>query len=397
MPSTFAWIDHDDKEAQRVREALAAFEDHGMQDPLGFDPIRDAFSEMLFPGTSTVHTRARYFLLVPWVYQSLDDDKVSSAQGADQARERELALIESLLRGSDQHDGIIGRQSRHTTRQLPSAVYWGGLVRWGIRRFPGTRAEYVATLERRRQHQDHGDGETEPTASAWHPALPPRPPDLLDKAPIELQPDEADFLRTRVLDSTRGTYLAHLARDGSATGWTDTPWSHPLATSAPAAIQNQLLHAQLFSLVQLGASLRYNRELSERLEGDGYEPLADDFAARLDEWVEEMQAHARLLAGWDRDQFWAIVKEQNPRLAFRVRDFTDWWLDKAITDGADAATSATIGEHLRQREGAIKGSRAKLANRRAREQSPAAQGGIRFTYRWPQVNRIIGDILGRVT
>jgi hypothetical protein len=34
--------------------------------------VRDAFSEMLFPGLSTVQTRARYFLLVPWAYRRLD-------------------------------------------------------------------------------------------------------------------------------------------------------------------------------------------------------------------------------------------------------------------------------------------------------------------------------------
>jgi len=30
--------------------------------------VRDAFSDLMFPGTSTAQTRATYFLLVPWYY-----------------------------------------------------------------------------------------------------------------------------------------------------------------------------------------------------------------------------------------------------------------------------------------------------------------------------------------
>ena len=42
------------------------------RDELGIGSVRDAFADMLFPGTSTIMTRARYFLLVPWTYQRLE-------------------------------------------------------------------------------------------------------------------------------------------------------------------------------------------------------------------------------------------------------------------------------------------------------------------------------------
>ena len=147
--STFTWLDHREDDAARVRDALGAFDDKGMVDPLGFGVVRDAFSEMLFPGTSTLHTRARYFLLVPWVYASLDGDPgVTPVNGIAEAREREVSLIEALLRGSDDQDGIIGRFARRGTKQLPSFAYWSGIGRWGIRTFEGTRADYVASARR---------------------------------------------------------------------------------------------------------------------------------------------------------------------------------------------------------------------------------------------------------
>lgn len=41
----------------------------GTLDELGIGSIRDTFSDELFPGTSTIQTRARYFLFVPWIMQ----------------------------------------------------------------------------------------------------------------------------------------------------------------------------------------------------------------------------------------------------------------------------------------------------------------------------------------
>jgi hypothetical protein len=38
----------------------------------GSGAIRDAFGDMLFPGTSTIMIRARCFLLIPWTYRPGD-------------------------------------------------------------------------------------------------------------------------------------------------------------------------------------------------------------------------------------------------------------------------------------------------------------------------------------
>ena len=51
---------------------------------------------MLFPGTSTIMTRARYFLLVPWIYQKLETQRVSSAEIAAKARRAELSLVQPI-------------------------------------------------------------------------------------------------------------------------------------------------------------------------------------------------------------------------------------------------------------------------------------------------------------
>ena len=76
MPSTLAWLDHDAEARDRTRRILALFQEEGTRDQLGLGGIRDSLSDLLFPGTSTIQTRLRYFLLVPWVYERLEEDAV---------------------------------------------------------------------------------------------------------------------------------------------------------------------------------------------------------------------------------------------------------------------------------------------------------------------------------
>lgn len=65
MPSTLAWPDHDVSARDRMERVLALFEKRDTVDELGLGAIRDAFADRLFPGTSTIQTRLRYFLFIP--------------------------------------------------------------------------------------------------------------------------------------------------------------------------------------------------------------------------------------------------------------------------------------------------------------------------------------------
>ena len=56
--------DEDQKRAQDYLRSLS----EGTLDELGFGIIRDAFADLFFPATSTIMTRARYFILVPSIY-----------------------------------------------------------------------------------------------------------------------------------------------------------------------------------------------------------------------------------------------------------------------------------------------------------------------------------------
>jgi hypothetical protein len=111
MASSFTWLDYSEKERQRILDILTILREHETRDELGIGVVRDAFSDMFFPGTSTIQTRAKYFLFVPWMYKRLEEKKVPSSKIDRSAREEEVRLIYALLK-SDDTDGVIGKDAK---------------------------------------------------------------------------------------------------------------------------------------------------------------------------------------------------------------------------------------------------------------------------------------------
>jgi uncharacterized protein DUF6361 len=69
MMSVLVGLDYSERERRKMLDVVDLFREHDTRDELGVGSVRDAFADMLFPGTSAIMTRARYFLLVPWAYQ----------------------------------------------------------------------------------------------------------------------------------------------------------------------------------------------------------------------------------------------------------------------------------------------------------------------------------------
>ena len=58
MPSTFTWLDYSEHERRKMLDVIELFGERTTRDELGLGSIRDAFADLLFPGTSTIQTRA---------------------------------------------------------------------------------------------------------------------------------------------------------------------------------------------------------------------------------------------------------------------------------------------------------------------------------------------------
>ena len=67
------WLASSERERQQAMELVTALRQKESRDELGIGTARDALADLLFPGTSTLHTRARYHLFIPWAYQTAVD------------------------------------------------------------------------------------------------------------------------------------------------------------------------------------------------------------------------------------------------------------------------------------------------------------------------------------
>ena len=401
--STLTWLDSSEQERRAVMELVSALNEPGTLDELGIGSIRDTIAEAFFPGISTIQTRARYFLFIPWILQTVEARPNGSSEQL--TRRLELQLCEALDKSHGAGAGVIGREARAALRRWPSSIYWVGLERWGIRREPGSTPSYQDSLRRPSALfqatwvpadpvEDRSYESADDLQGRWS-ALPPAPADFPEKATFELTPGEARFLRDCIDLKHPHTYLAHILREGDSGGiWeADFPWEHFSVGLAAAPLAAWLNDARLFSLVHEGAAILYNVMLTEALR----DPEGQDtFSDSLERWFGEIQENRIDLQGWDRTAMWQRLRSVNPRLRPRTLEFADLWYElvMAMADPPSGPTgTAGARQIVRERERTLKGMRARLTYAEARDNRRGYPASGRLQFRWPQVQRIVADIL----
>ena len=121
-PAVIAWLDYSEADQRRAREIIRLFSQRDSRDELGLGSIRDALSDTLFPGTSVLLTRARYFLFLPWLYREGADGGRQGSQLASWVDGQERRLIGKLSKGGDSA-GLIGGVVGEQVQNLPSTIY----------------------------------------------------------------------------------------------------------------------------------------------------------------------------------------------------------------------------------------------------------------------------------
>lgn len=130
------WIDFSKEDRQKAFDVINLLSEQGAVDELGIGVIRDAFANYFFPGTSTIQTRAKYFLIVPYMLR----EAVDGRYGKD--ANRVLRAIDSaekdcgirLLEADPKAEGVIGSRvlPKGWVARKPSDIYWNGIRTFGI-------------------------------------------------------------------------------------------------------------------------------------------------------------------------------------------------------------------------------------------------------------------------
>lgn len=368
-------------------------ESMGVRDEIGFLTIHQRYADRFFPGTSVLHTRARYAIFVPWLFEDLAGQTGPAATRALRERERVLA---GRLRDVGESQVIGGRVFPNPSSQPPSTVYWNALAVWGILN-PRSNGR---TISRAQAHQllkrlgAGNDDDGQPLLGFEPPFIPlPDRPDSWRGGPItlRLEAGEAAFLRERLAQLRRNgshelSLLARLVRTEAAAPpgmWTDK--THAIAGPDHAPL---LRAKQAASLAGVGRAV-YDALLERMIEEEDKREIS---TRHRDHLVTVLEKHSSIAVELDIDALEADIGSMPPKLRTVLMVTKDWIASKS-TDPVPLFNVYALAE-------ARKGPRARLTltpNGRARrlewssdEHSLAGP----LHYRWEQVSTLLNDLVG---
>lgn len=402
MEGTLTWLDLTSGDRSRMRRVLDLFNEPETIDEMGLATLRDGFSNALFPGTSTLQTRLRYVLFVPWIYKRIEAARTSSADVAAAGRRDETGLIEPLRDSNE--NGIIGARAGASLARLPSSVYWSALVRWGVFQRDRSQAWYHSNFRRLA-----GQGLSAAVAADdpgvvdlrrpnWHPRLPKPPDDFPTGISFALTRKEAEFVAGRIEERCAGTLLAHLA--GAVGKVVDgPPWTQPAVQNAGPEVRNVVELARRFSRHVEGIPLLYNLLLAEKRHAiygsDKDEARIDSYQGKVSKWTE----HEAEENAFNPDQLWVFADHHGVRVRRRQRHFVESWSARigeivgAMLGGSGrVADDPQLRSLVEAREKELKGPRSRLVDMARLLDWNGASGVGRMGFRWGRIRALLADL-----
>ncbi len=395
MASTFGWFAIDPDERRRMMEAVDQFRDKTTVDDLGIGQIRDSFADLFFPGISTLHTRIRYVLFLPWLMEIASRQDTIEAMHFEM-RDLETILITALETGGEL-TGVIGQDARKNLSRPPSVMYWSALKAWGIISEDLTLRNYFERCFWQRQQDGKAPVRENPDVASHeidlgiHQYLPLNPGGLLTSTTFALTAGEAEYLRQNISYFQRDSLLAYLVQNRPSL-WHDSDfnveycWDPMITEDLPAELQRPIDLAERFSFYSHGASLLYNLMLADK---SGHE-AQENYQEKLQRWSEEATDMATLEHS-DQLDIWAIVTGQNRSLSGQTKEFFSTWFE-SVPRVENPATNLALRRLISEREFQTKKNRARLHNKKSLDNWGGKSGATRLDFRWRFVQSHLQDI-----
>jgi hypothetical protein len=206
MKPTLGWTMLSRDEMRQAERLTSGEQD--TRDEIGFLLIHQGFADRFFPGTSVLHTRVRYALFVPWLFQHAAATKPRGSD-LDATIRRQLIQLAIRLKQGERYGVIGGDKLGQLTSQPPDRVYWTALRQWGLLLSSvGSRSEALRRLQataRATALDDDGGRLDDDFADAFCnlPKLPATWDDAESKLDFTLNAKERDFLRRKLSLVTR--------------------------------------------------------------------------------------------------------------------------------------------------------------------------------------------------
>ncbi|MFS0862039.1 DUF6361 family protein [Fredinandcohnia sp. 179-A 10B2 NHS] len=383
------WIDYSSEHRNKVMAVLHALTAPEAVDELGIGLVRDGFADILFPGTSTIQTRAKYFFIVPYILMELE--KVSFRSPKDflnRLGEIEIDLIEVL--NKDGVSGVIGGRAGRKLKRKPSSIYWNGLRTFGILKYDSLSldnySKAVFSMKENRTfainsgNEENDDIDTasgEYSSTFWRCLLPD--PSWKENITMDLSREEALYLKERIVKApkSKDTLFAYLLNQDSSVLQVDTfEQIGEKYQQLPEQIQKDYRMANKFSEFISGANIRYNVVLS-----NGENENANE---KWNEWINSPFVKYE----FHNFDFVEVINRLQIKNMKLVRFLNNW--QQVVASGNDKE----IDELIIRREIELKSKdRAKLQNSKVYKYEEGNWvGSDKLVYRFPVAKDLMKDI-----
>lgn len=397
------WIDFSPTHRDKVGAALDLLTPEGMVDELGLGSLRDGMANHLFPGISTIQTRAKYFFIVPYILYDFQQI-VNSGQGRGRSaskylKEREDDIMWQL---GDYYEhkanyGVIGIR-KFKPRKLvrrPSAIYWNGINMYKFLDSGGLSAEVLfrnankgefesllAAITNTDEAMDDKDAEHENLFK-----LRVRPhKNWQENLTLDLSNEEADFFFNSILTVAKGKLLSSLLQDNSvwdiyrsSSGFME--FSKAIQTKIKDdRIKEELILAHDFSELVYGAHITYNCLLQDAAFGNNF------FDVEWEEWLNNLPSNMLAYDSLDLDRL--ISYTLHPKKT--TVEFVKNWFHFITNDRTNIKLRNSLVEN---QEYNVKRGKARLRFKKFDDVKEERWIGLTyFNYRFGNVRTIINDI-----
>jgi hypothetical protein len=408
--SEVGWIDFSSEHREKVRAVLDLLKVKGVVDELGIGVVRNTFSDSMFPGITTVQTRAKYYPLTALLIARYGKErKGAHSMESYMAREEISCRIQLVTNAGDPKNlGIVGSSfgvdRSQGVKRRPSSIYWNGLRAFGIIPPALTFSEYDRRLNQP-QVTIHGLLESTRDASGddWDAesldrisvSVPPIEDEesYFQNLEIDLTPVEAKWLReqitsnqpdsltSKILISREATdQLLRLPSPPSFQEFADLPFVQKLDSGE--MIRNIEL-ARDFAILLGGAYIRYYYLLQERFGSD------QDKETMLSAWEKWRRQISDFPKTWDIQEVWSRVNAHGSKVYTPTRNFVKDWIAEAQNGAKDADACDRL---VIQQEWNNKKNRARLRPRNTGEDVRGWVNPPVYNYRLTQVQQLVQDI-----
>jgi len=403
LTTSLGWIDFSKEQRNRVGAVLDLLKLGGMVDELGIGTVRDLLSDRLFPGISTIQTRAKYFFYVPYIlrdYQVLppaQKKKISSTKFFEQ-KEFELMWDLSDKYKDIPNNGVIGISIKRGDPIIrrPSAIYWNGIYKYGLIDTGGLDANSFlkgvnnSSVSELFSSQEKGDEGSKDDADVDFENLfrikVPFKGNWKDSIGVELEKDEAGFLKDQISSKAEGTLLALLLDDDKI--WEIFKASESFHEFAKAcigikiapSILNEIQLAHDFSELMYGSNLYYNLLLQKKKFDSDY------FRGEWENWQSGLFSEMILSESFDPNDIFSLGRVNKEATINFIKEF--WQIAKNGFNNEKLLEKMILAQEF-----GVKGNKARLFPDKLHDVVEEKKLGLgKFEYRFRQAKVIVNDI-----